>query len=184
MNVSYKIATGVIASRIKNVLPTIINVDQSGFMSNRFTGDNIRLIYDILNFGLEQKKPGILLLIDFEKAFDSVAWSFIQKALKYFNFKKDIIKWIEIFYKDIKSTVIVNNSPTPWFPIERGCRQGDPISPYIFLICSEILACMIRQNPNIKGYVILNKENKITQFADDMSLVLKEKALNIASELF
>ena len=172
LNVSYKIASGVIASRIKNVLPSIINVDQSGFMTNRFTGDNLRLIYDTLHFGLEQNKAGLLLLIDFEKAFDSVAWSFIRKSLLYFNFKDGIIQWIETFYKNIKSTVIVNNSPTPWFSIERGCRQGDPISPYIFLICSEVLACMIRQNPNIKGYEIFNTETKITQFADDTTLFL------------
>ena len=77
LNVSYKIASGVIASRIKNVLPSIINVNQSGFMANRSTADCLRLIYDILYTSLKFKKPGILLLIDFEKAFDSVAWSFI-----------------------------------------------------------------------------------------------------------
>ena len=64
-------------------------------MSNRFTGDNIRLVYDILNFAKEYRKPGILLLIDFEKAFDSVAWSFINKSLTFFNFGPDIIRWIE-----------------------------------------------------------------------------------------
>ena len=79
LNVSYKIASGVIASRIKNVLPSIINVNQSGFMANRSTADCLRLIYDILYTSLKFKKPGILLLIDFEKAFDSVAWSFIKK---------------------------------------------------------------------------------------------------------
>ena len=114
----------------------------------------------------------MLLLIDFEKAFDSVAWSFIEKVFKYFNFKNDIIQWIKTFYTDIKSTVIVNGNPTLWFPIHRGCRQGDPISPYIFLICSEVLAHMIRQNENIKGYNFLGKETKINQFADDTSLFL------------
>ena len=141
-------------------------------MANRSTADCLRLIYDILYTSLKLKKPGILLLIDFEKAFDSVAWSFIKKSLTYFNFKNDIIKWIETFYKNIKSTVIVNNTPTPWFSIERGCRQGDPISPYLFLICSEVLACMIRQNRNIKGYVAFDTENIIEQFADDTSLLL------------
>ena len=85
-------------------------------MSNRFTGDNIRLLYDILKLSYQNKKPGILLLIDFEKAFDSVAWSFIKKSLIFFNFKNSIINWIETFYKNKKSTVIVNNSPTPFFP--------------------------------------------------------------------
>ena len=76
------------------------------------------------------------------------------------------------FYNNIKSTVIVNGNPTLWFPIQRGCRQGDPISPYIFLVCSEVLAHMIRQNEKIKGYSILDHEIKINQLADDTSLFL------------
>ena len=172
LNVSYKIASGCIANRIKNVLPFIINYDQSGFMSQRFTGDNLRLLYDILFYSKQLNKRGLLLLIDFEKAFDTVAWSFIKKTLKYFNFKEDIIRWIDTFYNNIKSTVIVNNKPTSWFQIERGCRQGDPISPYIFLLCSEVLGHMIRQKKEIKGYTLFQKEIKISQFADDTSLFL------------
>ena len=113
-----------------------------------------------------------MLLIDFEKAFDTVAWSFIQKTFEFYNFKCDIINWIKAFYRNIKSTVIVNNEPTHWFPIERGCRQGDPISPYIFLLCGEILAHMIRQNDEIKGYNLLSKEIKISQYADDTTLFM------------
>ena len=172
LNISYKIASGCIAHRIKKILPLIIDLDQSGFMSERFVGDNIRLIYDLLNYSKNFKKRGLLLLIDFEKAFDSVSWSFIDKCLSYFNFKEDIKSWIKLFYKNIKSTVIVNNKPTLWFKIERGCRQGDPISPYIFLICSEILAHMIRQNKEIKGFTIFDNEVKISQYADDTSLFM------------
>ena len=73
-------------------------------MSERFTGDNIRLIYDTLHYSNNAKKRGLLLLIDFEKAFDSVAWSFIQKTLIFYNFKNDIITWIKAFYMNIKST--------------------------------------------------------------------------------
>ena len=172
LNITYKIGSGCIASRIRKVLPSIIDFDQTGFMTDRFTGDNIRLIYDTLNFSKVHKKRGLLLLIDFEKAFDSVAWSFIKKAFSFYNFKNDIISWLQTFYNGIKSTVIVNNKPTPWFQIERGCRQGDPISPYIFLVCGEILAHMIRQNPNIKGFKFLEKETLMSQYADDASLVL------------
>ena len=172
LNITYKIATGCIANRLKKILPNIIDLDQSGFISGRFTGDNIRLIYDLLFYGKQQQKKGLMLLIDFEKAFDTVAWSFIQKCFKFYNFKEDIINWIKAFYKNIKSTVIVNNEPTEWFPVERGCRQGDPISPYIFLLCGEILAHMIRQSDDIKGYNLLDKEIKISQYADDTSLFL------------
>ena len=62
--------------------------------------------------------------------------------------------------------------PSPWFHLERGCRQGDPISPYLFLLCAEILAHMIRQNDRIKGYFISEIETKLTQFADDTNLFL------------
>ncbi len=172
LNITYKIASECISNRLKTVLPFIIDRDQSGFIAGRFTGDNIRLIYDILNFSNQHKKKGLMLLIDFEKAFDSVAWSFIEKCLKFYNFKDDIIIWIKTFYTNIKSTVVVNNSPTKWFPIERGVQQGDPISPYIFLLCGEVLAHMIRQNKNIKGYNILGCETKISQYADDTTLLL------------
>ena len=70
--------------------------------------------------------PGLLLNIDFEKAFDSVDWKFMFKVLKAFGFKKDICR----FYTNIKFTVIVNGQPSKWFPICRGYRQGDPI--YLF----------------------------------------------------
>ena len=85
LNISYKIGSGCIASRIRKVLPSIIDFDQTGFMTDRFTGDNIRLIYDTLNFSKVHKQRGLLLLIDFEKAFDSVAWSFIEKTFSFYN---------------------------------------------------------------------------------------------------
>ena len=176
LNITYKIASGSIANRLKRILPTVIDIDQSGFISNRFTGDNLRLIYDVLTYSQQQQQKGLLVLIDFEKAFDTVAWSFIEKCLNFYNFKNDIIQWIKAFYTDIKSTVIVNNEPTPWFEIKRGCRQGDPISPYIFLLCGEILAHMIRQNDNIKGYSVNEQEVKISQYADDTSLFLDGSA--------
>ena len=172
LNVVYKIASGCIAKRIRIILDKIISPDQTGYMSGRSTADNIRLIYDILQYSKLCKKPGILLLIDFEKAFDSLAWSFLYKSLDFFNFGSDIKKWIKLFITDIKSCVSVNGSISPWFKIERGCRQGDPLSPYLFLICSEILALMIKQNVNIKGYFISEIEIKISQLADDTSLFL------------
>ena len=108
LNVSYKIASACIANRIKKFLPLLINEDQTGFISGRFIGENTRRLYDLFHFTEANKIPGLLLLIDFEKAFDSVAWTFISKTLSFFNFGDSIQQWINLFYKNINSCVLVN----------------------------------------------------------------------------
>ena len=172
LNIVYKIGSSSIANRIKSILPEIINEDQTGFVKNRFIGDNIRLVYDIIYHLNTTNKPGILLCLDFEKAFDSVDWGFLFKVLKAFGFKCDIVKWIETFTNNIKSTISVNSMISDWFSIQRGCRQGDPISPYLFIICAEIMSTMIRENDRIKGIQINDLECKLTQYADDSELLL------------
>jgi hypothetical protein len=173
LNTMYKLASSCIADRLKRVLPEIIHHDQQGFMKNRNIGENLRLLYDTLVYTKEKEIPGLLLSIDFFKAFDCVSWSFIQKALTKFNFGNDIKKWVFTFYSNITSCVHVNGQYSKWFSPERGTRQGDPLSPYLFLICAEIMAIMIRENITIKGIKIDgNSEIKISQFADDTTLFL------------
>ena len=108
-----------------------------------------------------------------KKAFDSVSWSFIKKTLSFFRFGPDIKKWIEIYYKNIKSGVVVNAHVSTWFQIQRGCRQGDPLSPDIYLLCAEILAIRIRQISGVTGIKRKMVEYLISQFADDTSIHLK-----------
>ena len=86
LNVVYKIGSACIAKRLKSVLPSLISEDQTGFMANRYVGDNIRLIYDLISYLYRENKPGLLLCLDFEKAFDSVDWKFMFKVLRAFWF--------------------------------------------------------------------------------------------------
>ena len=173
LNVKYKIGSACIANHIKQVLPQLINEDQTGFVPGRYIGDNLRLLYDIMHYLQNENLPGLLVSIDFEKAFDSVNWNFMGKVLKRFGFGKDIIQWISAFYCDIKSSIIVNGQASSSFMIERGCRQGDPISPYLFILCAKILACMIREDENIKSIKVENTEFKISQFADDTTFLFE-----------
>jgi hypothetical protein len=83
----------------------LIDFEQTGFISGRYIGENIRLLYDILQYTEENEIPGLLLLIDFEKAFDSVSWEFLYSGLKFFNFQS-IIHWVKVFYNNIKSAII------------------------------------------------------------------------------
>ena len=122
-------------------------------------GENIRLIYDILyETKKKQELPGLILSIDFEKAFDTVSWYFIDKTLVYYNFGPSIRKWINLFQNGAESCIIQNGYMSESFLLKRGCRQGDPISPYIFILCAEILGKMIRKSEDIKGIKINNKE--------------------------
>ena len=127
--------------------------------------------------------PGMLLCLDFEKAFDFLDWKFMTKALKAFGFGEDICRWMAIFYRKINSTVIVNGQTSSWFSTERGCRQGDPDSHYLFVLCVEILATMIRENVDTKGICINEAEHKLSQFADDAQLMNNGDKISLEKSL-
>jgi hypothetical protein len=108
LNTSYKLASSCIAERIKLVLDKIIHDDQKGFIPGRFIGENTRLIYDIMHEIEINHIPGLLMLIDFEKALDSVSWELILKALDIFNFGESIRNWVQVCYNGASSTVTQN----------------------------------------------------------------------------
>ena len=98
LNCIYKIASDAIANRFKTTLHKLIHKDQTGFISGRYLGENSRLVYDIMHCAEQYNLKGLLLLIDFEKAFDSISWSFINKVLSFFGLGKSIISWVNLFF--------------------------------------------------------------------------------------
>ena len=99
LNSAYKLVSTVIANRIKLVLTDIISKEQKGFVEGRNISENTVLLHDIMYYVEANEIPGMLLLIDFEKAFDTVAWDFICLCLKMFDFPDNIIEWVKMFQK-------------------------------------------------------------------------------------
>ena len=175
MNHDFKILTKALSLRIRKVLPSIIHPNQAAYVEGRFMGDAIRVIQDIMEYTNLYNKSGMLLFIDFQKAFDSVEHDFVLKTLETFNFGNNITKWFKLINKNACSCVINNGISSPFFNVHRGVRQGDPLSPYIFILVIETLANHIRNNVNIKGIKMGKNNIKIALYADDITIMLSDK---------
>lgn len=118
LNVLYKLISGCISYRIKSTLDLLISNTQTGFIQGRYIGENTRFIYDLMSYTEINNLPGLLMLIDFEKAFDSVSWSFLYKVLHFFGFGNNIIKWVKILNTNFKASIL--QSPISFYSL---CRN-------------------------------------------------------------
>ena len=186
----YKILAFVLARRLQSVINKIISPDQVGYIKGRYIGTNIRQVLDLIEYAEQYKTGGILLFLDFEKAFDSLEWPFMLACLKRFGFGPHFLKWIQILYKAPSVTIKINGWMSDQVTLSRGVRQGCPVSALLFIISTEMLAIKIRTS-DIIGIKMKpchsDKEFKISQYADDSLLFLaneKEipKAINIINE--
>ena len=182
VNVDAKLMSKVVANRLKKVLPCIIHYNQTGYVQDRYIGETVRSIFDIMEFTVNENVPRIMIFIDSQKAFDSREWDFIFGCLEAFNFGPDFSRWVKTFYKNIQSCVINNGNVSDYFSLGRGVRQGHPLSPYLFGLAAEALAIAVRQNVHIKGILVDGQETKLLQYADDMTAVLSD--ITSAQELF
>ena len=138
INFDAKLLAKCLAKRMKEVLPKIIKYDQTAYIANRFIGESVRLISDILDVTKTLNIDGYLMTVDIEKAFDSVDHTFLYACLERFGFDKSFINWIRVLYEKQESFVLNGGLSTGYFPLQRGVRQGDPISAYLFIITIEV----------------------------------------------
>ena len=176
-NVSYKIITKVIVNRLKPILPILISNTQASFVPGRQITDNIVIVQEVIHtMRRKQGSKGFMALkVDFEKAYDRLKWSFIRETLSQMNLPILLIDIIMdcITTSDLK--VLWNGEPSRSFKPSRGVRQGDPLSPYLFVMCME------RLYQTIEAAIIANKWKPIRAsrggpllsnlfFADDIIL--------------
>uniref|UniRef100_A0A672H408 Reverse transcriptase domain-containing protein n=1 Tax=Salarias fasciatus TaxID=181472 RepID=A0A672H408_SALFA len=164
---------------MEEVMPDLIDEDQSGFIKCRQTQDNIRRCLHIIEHIEKEKLRAILLSVDAEKAFDSVGWQFLYKVMGKFGFHEKFITSIKTLYTAPMARIKVNGGLSNSIHLQRGCRQGCPASPLLFNLFIEPLAQAIRQDLDLEGIIIRDTEHKICLFADDVLVSLKNPELGV-----
>ena len=137
---------------MKRAIPHLIHYDQAAYENGRFIDEPIRIIDDILYLADQENSDGILFAVDMEKAFDSLEHAFIFATLAKFGFGMRYIKWIGTFLYNGSSCIMNKSISTGYFSLKRGARQSGPLSPYVYILCLEILLIKIRINKAIQGF--------------------------------
>ena len=137
-------------------LKTLTHIDQSGFVNGHYIGDNIRLLVDIIDYTKFKQFSGAILFFDFFKAFDSLKWDFLFYDLKKYGFSFATISIVELLYKNSNCRMIINNNflSSP-FEFCRGVRQGDLLSPTLFILSIECLAIFLEYFEELKSKIIV-----------------------------
>ena len=174
LNFDLKMISKSLATRVKKLLSNLIDARQTANVNERFIGESGRLIHDAIKVCDIQKVSGYLLSVDFEKAFDLLNHRSLIAVLKKYGFGEDFIDWIKILLRDQESCVINGGHTTTYFCLERGARQGDPISAYLFILALELFFILIKSNKNIHGINIFNHDFLYTAYADDTTFFLKD----------
>ena len=174
-NVIYKLISKVLANRLKVVLPTVVSENQSAFQAGRVITDNILMAFETLHYmkNHQSGKSGFMALkLDMSEAYDCVEWSYLERIMRRMGFDD---KWVALIMECITSvsySILINGEPTSVIHPSRGIRQGDLLSPYLFLLCTEGLHSLLHQAKvvgHIHGVSICKNGPRITHlfFADD-----------------
>eukprot|EP00253_Pinus_taeda_P001635 PITA_01635 len=174
-NVLYKIISKVIANRLKPILPGLISEEQSGYVEGRQILDNILLAQEMVHTLQSRKVAGMMMQLDLSKAYDKASWNYLEAILTAFGFASHWIRWIMALIKSTRFSILVNGAPTNQFTPSLGLRQGDPLSPFQFIILMEGLSRLIQQakeEGKIKGLQPLPSipATMHQQFVDDTML--------------
>ena len=177
LSVTYKILAKALATRIAKIASSVVHPDQTGFIKGRYIGENVRLILDLIKYTEDKCIPGLIVQCDYYKAYDCVEWKYVNRVMETVGFGPNFLRWMQIFYPWSQSSpyqakISVNNFLSQPYPIERGIRQGCPLSCLVWTLCLEPMACSIRNHPGIGGITVADEEVKLSLYADDTTLIL------------
>ena len=175
LNVDYKIISTAIANRFKKVVNKIISTSQTAYIKGRYIGENSRLVYDVISHVNQSKQTCLILAADFEAAFETISWYYLNAVLKEMNFGEYFRQLVNLLYLNQNnfSRILLNGFLGEKIYMHKGIRQGDPVSGFLFDIAVEILSKQISQSKNLTGIKVnTNTEIRVSQYADDTILFL------------
>lgn len=179
----YKIIAKLLASRLKGVLGKVISVCQSAFLPGRQILDGVGVVNEVIDLVKKKRDKCLLFKMDFEKAYDSVSWSFLDYMLTRLGFCEVWRRWMLACVRSGSVSVLVNGSPTADFCMERGLRQGDPLAPFLFLAVAEGLSGLVRSATEkgiLRGYTLSDTISfPLLQFANDTFLLCEASQANL-----
>ena len=185
LNTLYKLVAKIYANRMKPLLHHWILPSQTGFVPNRCILDNVFLAFESIEWALESNQDLSLLLLDFEKAYDRVSWTFLQQAMERMGFEATWIRQVMSLNLTASATIIVNGEQSQPFKLQRSVRQGCPLAPYLFLLTVDVLGQML-QHPDceVRGLRLPDRSIITNQmFADDTLLLLEGNPDNMDKAL-
>lgn len=186
LNCSMKIITKIMATRLSLYISSMVDSSQSAFQRGMSSLDSIGMAHELVHYSSRKRSDICILKIDFRKAFDSISWDFLLSVLKGRKFSDRWCAWIETIIFSSSTAVIVNGVKTRQISCKRGLHQGDPLSPLLFILVTDVLSQMINQafdrgflqDLNLKGN--LNSLRSL-QFADDTLIISKATSKDIST---